>query len=166
MPRDHREDGNIVGMERLSTATIFGLMLALAWVSGCEGNIIALHGASLSLRDGYGRRRAIRPSIFADESVRVGQDLVAGRDGRFGIGNIHHAAVNERLGLLAPLIVEAQIPDRHEALHARLVYLFERGVAILLIAHPIGKDVVRVLSIIFQIFLRLRRCRTPRSFCP
>jgi hypothetical protein len=30
-------------MERLSTAvTVFGLVLAFAWVSGCEGNIIAL----------------------------------------------------------------------------------------------------------------------------
>ena len=40
--------------------------------------VIALHGAGFGLRDGNGGDRAIRPAVFADEAVRVGEDFVAG----------------------------------------------------------------------------------------
>src|SRR2546422_1307865 len=45
--------------------------------------------------------------------------------------------------LLAPVVVEAQVPRRHQTPDGSLVDLVERAVALLVVAHPIGKDVVR-----------------------
>ena len=38
--------------------------------------VIALHRAVFSLRNGDGGNRTIRPPVFADEAVRVGEDFV------------------------------------------------------------------------------------------
>ena len=90
-------------------------------------------------------------------------DLLAGADvdrhRRLGVGDIHHPVEHQRLRLLAPWIVEAEVPDRHQAFDRRLVDLFERAIAVKAIAHAIGQHVVGVLAVVLEIVERLRRCR-------
>src|SRR5262249_28682049 len=51
---------------------------------------------------------------------RLLPDLLAGgdvdRDGRPGVGDVHHAVVDDRLRLLAPIVFEVQIPHWHQTL--------------------------------------------------
>src|SRR5262249_27167454 len=55
-------------------------------------------------------------------------------------------------------VVEAQIPDRHQALDGLLVDLLERAVALLVVAHPIGQNVVgrAAVTVLLEIVERLR----------
>ena len=93
---------------------------------------------------------------------RLLPDLLAGgdvdRDRGPGIGDVHHAVVDDRLRLLAPVIVEAEIPDRHQPLDGLLVDLLERTVALLMVAHSVGENVVSraAVAVLLEIVERLR----------
>ena len=115
-------------------------------------------------------RRALVGNAAAHHARRLGRplevvlpNLLAGGnvdgDRRPGVGYVHHAVVDQRLRLLAPIVVEAQIPDRHQALEVRFVDLLERAIAVLLIAHAVGENVVAVLAVVLQIVERLGRRR-------
>src|SRR3984893_11043746 len=71
-------------------------------------------------------------------------DLLSGSDADcdrgLGIGHVHHAVVDDRLCLLAPIVVETETPDRHQSLDRLLVDLLERAVAVLVVSHPVGED--------------------------
>ena len=70
--------------------------------------VVALHGAGFRLRDGNRRHRTIRPAIFADESMRVGQDFVTGGGvERAAFGILDARIVVERRFLSAASIVDA-----------------------------------------------------------
>src|SRR5262249_1523152 len=120
----------------------------LAVVDGC-----ALVGDAAA-NDARGLRRPIE---------RLFPDLLAGgdvdRDRRPGVGDVHHAGVDDRLRLLAPIVVEAEIPHRHQTFDGLLVDLFERAVAVLMIAHAVGEDVVgrATVAVFLEVVERLRR---------
>jgi len=57
------------------------------------------------------------------------------------IRDVHHAVINNRLSLLAPIIIQAEAPDRHQPPDALLVDLVKRTVAMLVISHAVGKDI-------------------------
>src|SRR5262249_17734178 len=81
------------------------------------------------------------------------------RDRRLSVGDIHHAVVDDRLRLLAPIVVEAKIPNENQTLDGLLVDLFERAVALLVITHAIGEDVVgrAAVAVFLEIVEGLRR---------
>src|SRR5437016_4222336 len=93
---------------------------------------------------------------------RLFPDLLTGsdinRDRRLGVGDIHHAVIDDRLRLLAPIVVEAKIPHRNQTLDGLLVDLFERAIALLVIAHAIGEDVVgrAAVAVFFEVVEGLR----------
>ncbi len=112
-------------------------------------------------------RGAFVRDAAADDAHHVGgpvdrsfPDLLAGGDvdgyRGFRIGDIHHAVIDQRLSLLAPLVIEAEAPDRDEALDVRFVDLLERAVALQLVAHAVGEHVVGIFAVILQIVERLR----------
>src|SRR5260221_3429457 len=87
-------------------------------------------------------RRALVGYAAAHDARRLGRpierllpDLLAGdgvdRDRRPRVGDVHHAVVDDRLRLLAPVVVQAQVPHRHQAPDRVLVDLPERTVALL-----------------------------------
>src|SRR5262249_30997852 len=98
---------------------------------------------------------------------RLFPDLLAGgdvnRDGRLGVGDVHHAVVDDRLRLLAPIVVKAEIPHRHQTLYGLLIDLLERAIALLLIAHAIGENVIsRAAVAVFHQMSALRHgCPAP-----
>ena len=101
------------------------------------------------------------------ELDRRAPDLLAGgdvdRDRELGVGDEHDAVVDERLPLLAVVAGQRRAPDRHQALHVRLVDLLQRAVAVLVIAHPVGEHVVGVPAVVFQLLGRLRARRAGES---
>src|SRR5262245_26398371 len=104
--------------------------------------------------DAWSLRRPIQrlfPDLFAGSDVD--------RHRGFSIGDIHNAVVDDRLRLFAPIIVEAKIPDRYQPFDGLLVDLLERAVALLVIAHPIGQDVVgrATVAILLEIVESLRQ---------
>ena len=104
-------------------------------------------------------RGALVGDAAAHDAGRIGRpvervlpELLAAADiDRHGvacIGHVHHAVVDDRLRLLAPVIVQAQAPHRHQALDGSRVDLVERAIALLVIAHPVRQDVVGLQGII------------------
>src|SRR5262249_36084893 len=91
---------------------------------------------------------------------RLFPDLLAGgdidRDGRLGVGDVHHVVVDDRLRLLAPIVVEAEAPHRHQTLDALLIDLLERAITLLVIAHAIGENVVSRAAV--AVFLEVIKC--------
>ena len=70
--------------------------------------VVALHGAVFRLRDGHGRDGTIRPAVLAYESVRIGQDFVAGGGvERSAFGILDARIVVERGFLGAAGVVDA-----------------------------------------------------------
>ena len=63
-------------------------------------------------------------------------------DRGLGIGHVHHAVVDDRLGLLAPIVVETDNSRRLSRLDCLLIDLLERTVAVLVVSHAVGEDVV------------------------
>jgi hypothetical protein len=114
-------------------------------------------------------RRALVGDAAADDARGLRRpiqhllpDLPAGGDvdrhSRLGISNVHHAVVDDRLRLLAPTVVEAETPHRHQALDGLLVDLVERAVALLVIAHAIRENVVgrAAVAVFLKVVERLR----------
>ena len=84
-------------------------------------------------------------------------DAPSGAPGRVArVGHVHHAVVYDGLRLLAPVVVEAQVPYRHQPPDGLAVDLVEPAVALLVVPHPVGEDVVGVATVVLEVFQGLR----------
>ena len=103
--------------------------------------------------DAGGLRRPLE-SLLPD--LLSGSDVDCNRG--FGIGHVHHAVVDDRLGLLAPIVVETETPDWHQPLDRLLVDLLERTVAVLVVSHAVGEDVVgrAAIAVLLEVIQCLR----------
>ena len=70
--------------------------------------------------------------------------------------DVHDAVVDRRRGQLALVVHQARAPDRHQPLDVGFVDLLERAVALAVVAHALGGDVVGVLAVVDQFLRRLR----------
>src|SRR5258705_7762167 len=75
------------------------------------------------------------------------------------------AVVDDRLRLLAPIVVEDEIPYWHQTLDRLLIDLLEGAIALLVIAHAIGENVVgrATVTVFLEVIECLRRGTVPSS---
>src|SRR5581483_3312726 len=83
-------------------------------------------------------------------------DLAAGRrvdrDRALVVRHVHHAVHDQRLRLLAAIVVHAVAPYGNEALNGLTIDLIQRTVAFEVITHALGQYVVRRFGVILQVF--------------
>src|SRR5204863_9414511 len=73
--------------------------------------VVTLHGAVFGLRDGHGGNRAVRTPVFAHETMRVGQNFVAGGSVERAAFGILDARIVIECGSLCP----ARVADAFRA---------------------------------------------------
>ena len=97
------------------------------------------------------------------ELHRRAPDLSSGfdidRERPLAVDHVHHAVVNRRRREFALLIHHTRIPDGHQAFHVGLIDLVQRAEALPVIAHAVGEDVFRILTVVNKF---LRRLPEPR----
>ncbi|MNG96424.1 hypothetical protein D3C79_554900 [compost metagenome] len=80
---------------------------------------------------------------------------IHGEHPRVGAGQVHHPVLDQRLGLLAALLLtaEGKRPDRPQVLDVVGIEQVQRAVALALHAQAIGHDLLRVLRVLEDFFI-------------
>ncbi len=126
----------------------------------CDDVVVDRHAVQLAVVD---RRGAARDRVGAlhlgiDLHWRA-PDLAAGFDvdGKrpLAVDHVHDAVVDRRRRQLAGLVHQARAPDRHQLFDVAPVDLLERAVALPVVAHALGGDVVGILPVADQFLGRL-----------
>src|SRR4030095_9057314 len=85
-------------------------------------------------------------------------DLPAGFDVKgecpLSVDRIHHTVVDDGGRPLAPVIHHARVPDSNETLHVGFVDLLERAVALPIVAHALGGDILGISTVVEQVLHR------------
>ncbi|MNS68557.1 hypothetical protein D3C72_1018410 [compost metagenome] len=98
--------------------------------------------------DVIGQARIVLPQLLAGTGVH-------GEHPRVGAGQVHHPVLDQRLGLLAALLLttERKRPDRPQVLDVVGIEQVQRAVALALHAQAIGHDLLRVLRVLENFFI-------------
>ena len=120
---------------------------------GAEDLAVIDRGAAVddAAADDARRLRRIFDLGLPDLLAGLGVDRHRGAVG----GDVQHALVDQRLRFLAAIVVEAVVPDRHQALDGVLVDLLERAETLQIVAHAVIENVVGVGRALRQFVGRL-----------
>ncbi len=162
----HHGHGIAVGdIGRLGTPQL----LAGSYVQGDDVNIqgrpvkLAFVQSTATVEDAAaydaGGLRGILDSVNLELTARLRIDSVGFIVG----GDIHDTVVNQRLRLLAAVVAQGVVPNRHQALDGFLVELHQRAVTLLAVAHSQRQHVVGGVCVLGQACRRLCAGRTSQQ---
>ncbi|MNQ20752.1 hypothetical protein D3C85_338470 [compost metagenome] len=117
-------------------------------IQGAEDHQVAVQGDATvdhvtARHDAVGQARVVLPQLLAGTRIHREHPRVGG-------GQEHHAILDQRLGLLAALLLatEGEAPHRTQLLDVVAVEGFEGAVALALQAHAVGDDLVGGLGVL------------------
>ena len=120
-----------------------------------EHVVIDRHAKELSLVDRCGASIDSRAANLRLQLHRCTAYLPAGfhvySECPLTVDYIHDAVVHGRRRQLTQLIHQTCVPDRYQPIDVRAVDLFERAIALSVVSHALGEDVVGVLAIVDQL---------------